>query len=910
MSRPTSPFKFLDAYGQGDRDIFFGREKETEDLYHALSGVKHLLVYGPSGAGKTSLIECGLRNQFSDADWFALTIRRGADMTGAVFTAINEALSDKLPLDPETKRPLDASTDFGQAIENLFGERYQPVYLLFDQFEELLISGSEEEKKDFFARLNQLIRYKVPCRVLLIMREEFIGHLSEFEPLCPSIFQHRFRVEKMRKENVKEVIRKTLDAPSFHNVFQVANSAQLADRILTRLPDKSREIELAHVQVFLSELWERAAAATDAAHLPPRLHEGLVREDDNLSGVLDSFLKKQLGELDAPYGKNAALETLAAMISERHTKLQRSPEELQEELTLNGISLQAPLPHLLRELERRRILRTLRAGGQTQYEISHDVLAQVVGKNLTEEMQLREKAREVYRVYEGREGLLSQEDLDYLRPFEGYLALPEGLKGRMRESEEMLTRRQKEELAKARRRVMWFAGFAMVAAAAAVVAWIYYIDAEEAKQNVDEALKEAIDARDSTGLALTLAAAARDSTAIALILAEEERRKADAAREEAVRARDSTAIALNQAAAAREEAKTERDIAVQTLKNLELANEDRVRPLLKDAHTEILNLRYEEAEEKIASAEGLDALKKDVSLAYMELVFWYGETGEEAKASELLKKAWALQNRTLPTNLSMRESLKKLDSIEYDSLMKRYYPDMVPIQGGKFMMGCDPSYDNDCRSYDKQVTRTVSDFQMARHETTWWQYILFCKATGHEYKAPGWGTEGNNPVVNVSWYDAVAYANWVSERMGLTRIIDEDEYKLLQRNGGYRLPSDAEWEYAARAGQKTVYAGSNVLDSVGWFMGSRTRPVGLKKPNAFGLYDMSGNVWEWCWDWFDSYPKESLTNYFGPEGGTFRVVRGGSWGASAGRCRAAYRDNNYPGYRNNYIGFRLVFVPQ
>ena len=85
MSQPASPFKFLDSYQQEDRDIFFGRDKEIDNLYHALSGVKHLLVYGPSGSGKTSLVECGLRNQFSDADWFALTIRRGNNINAAFF---------------------------------------------------------------------------------------------------------------------------------------------------------------------------------------------------------------------------------------------------------------------------------------------------------------------------------------------------------------------------------------------------------------------------------------------------------------------------------------------------------------------------------------------------------------------------------------------------------------------------------------------------------------------------------------------------------------------------------------------------------------------------------------------------------------------------------------------------------
>ncbi len=450
MSTPTSPFKFLDSYQQEDADIFFGREKETDALYNALSGVKHLLVYGPSGAGKTSLIECGLRNQFSDADWFAVSIRRGSNMTASVFAKINEALHEKINLDPKTKLPKNPDFDFGEAIENLFSERYQPVYLLFDQFEELLILGDEAEKKDFFTRLNQLIRYKVPCRVMLVMREEFIGHLSEFEPLCPSIFQHRFRLEKMGRSNVQSVIQQILEAEKYQADFRVEQPAVLAKSILAKLPDTQREIELAHVQVFLGELWDRAAAPQPlGGGVPsekPVLHSGLVQENDNLERVLDSFLKKQLEQLERSHGEKVPLELLAAMISERHTKLQLGAGDLENALAKNSVVLQKPLPDLLRDLEQRRIIRTLKSAEQTQFEISHDVLALVVGKNLTEDMKLREKAREIYRVYEGRAGMFSRDDLDYLRAYQLYLGYSEGLERRIRESQQELELRERAEL--------------------------------------------------------------------------------------------------------------------------------------------------------------------------------------------------------------------------------------------------------------------------------------------------------------------------------------------------------------------------------------------------------------------------------------------------------------------------------
>jgi hypothetical protein len=452
MNAVKSPFKFLDSYQQQDFDIFFGRERETNALYQSLSGVKHLLVYGPSGAGKTSLIECGLRNQFSDADWYALTIRRGANMTASVFARINESLRQKIALQPATGLPTDPETDFGEAVERLFEERYQPVYLLFDQFEELLLLGSEAEKRDFFTRLQALIEYKTPCRVLLVMREEFIGHLSEWEAICPSIFQHRFRLEKMSRSNVQAVVQQILEAEQYQPYFQTQQPEMLAAGILSKLPDTQREIELAHVQVFLDELWHRAAEQPIAGEKPV-LQSSLVREDDDLERILDSFLKKQLRELAPAHGDKLPLELLATLITERHTKLQAGLAYMEAAIAKNGVTLAQPLTALLRELEQRRILRALKVGEQTQYEISHDVLARVVGGNLTEEMKLRERAREVYRVYEGRAGLFSREDLDYLRPFEAYLAMPDSIQQRIIESEAAIKHREQTELEATKKRL-------------------------------------------------------------------------------------------------------------------------------------------------------------------------------------------------------------------------------------------------------------------------------------------------------------------------------------------------------------------------------------------------------------------------------------------------------------------------
>ncbi len=137
----------------------------------------------------------------------------------------------------------------------------------------------------------------------------------------------------------------------------------------------------------------------------------------------------------------------------------------------------------------------------------------------------------------------------------------------------------------------------------------------------------------------------------------------------------------------------------------------------------------------------------------------------------------------------------------------------------------------------------------------------------------------------------------------------------MNLNGGYRLPTEAEWEYAAKGGRRhdtTIYSGSNDLDAVGWYddnSGYHSCAVGKKSANALGLHDMSGTVYEWCWDWYDDYKMDPEKDYKGPPDGSGRVVRGGSWRNDAGYCRAANRSSSNPGLRDSYIGFRLVFVP-
>ena len=285
-----------------------------------------------------------------------------------------------------------------------------------------------------------------------------------------------------------------------------------------------------------------------------------------------------------------------------------------------------------------------------------------------------------------------------------------------------------------------------------------------------------------------------------------------------------------------------------------------------------------------------------------------------------------------------------------------FEPETVTVRGGTFSMGqSDPDIGGAGTSKDEQPVHsvTVSNFNMGKYEITVAQFKAFIDDDGYKTDAEKEGTsriynysknqwedvkgvnwkcdaEGNirpqsdynHPVIHVSWNDAVAYCTWLSRKTSKK----------------YRLPTEAEWEYAAGNGSRhTKYSwgngdpsgknGGNVADEVAAkkfnftrnetniFMNyddgyAITAPVGQYNANDFGLHDMTGNVWEWCSDWYSSYGSSAVSNPTGAVTGSYRVGRGGSWRNAPQRCRVANRGNNEPADRGNGLGFRVVFAFQ
>ncbi len=207
-------------------------------------------------------------------------------------------------------------------------------------------------------------------------------------------------------------------------------------------------------------------------------------------------------------------------------------------------------------------------------------------------------------------------------------------------------------------------------------------------------------------------------------------------------------------------------------------------------------------------------------------------------------------------------------------------------------MGCAGEQGSDCWNYEKPAhSVTLSGYYIGKFEAT--QGLWKAVTGGNPSKNKG---NDNLPVEQVSWNDVQTFINTLNGKTGKR----------------YRLPTEAEWEYAARGGGKSggyKYSGGNNIDDVAWYKdnsGKSTHPAGAKSPNELGIYDMSGNVYEWASDWFGGYSSTAQTNPAGPASGSNRVIRGGGWFLDARRCRVSYRYYNHPDGSYNDLGFRLA----
>ena len=269
-------------------------------------------------------------------------------------------------------------------------------------------------------------------------------------------------------------------------------------------------------------------------------------------------------------------------------------------------------------------------------------------------------------------------------------------------------------------------------------------------------------------------------------------------------------------------------------------------------------------------------------------IIWHPASDNVEVGDQYKLKVIARDNPIIPTN--------PLGAEEFVSFVK--------ITGGTFNNGT--------------ADVTISDFYMSKYEVTQAEYQAVMGSN------PSYFSGSDKPVERVTWYNAVEYCNARSIQEGLIPCYNTTTWACDFSANGYRLLTEAEWEYAAKGGNQepatgyNQYAGTDVeaeLTNYAWYSANNgasgtpqfgTKPVGTKEPNQLGLYDMSGNVYEWCNDWYGSYSSSAQTDPVGPNSGSLRVLRGGSWVNFASSCRVAGRNRSYPSYGDTDMGFRVT----
>ena len=241
--------------------------------------------------------------------------------------------------------------------------------------------------------------------------------------------------------------------------------------------------------------------------------------------------------------------------------------------------------------------------------------------------------------------------------------------------------------------------------------------------------------------------------------------------------------------------------------------------------------------------------------------------------------------------------------------------EMLFVEGITFIMGCTSEQGNDCYHNEKPThSVTLTDYYMGKYQVTQklWQAVMGTGIRGQRDLGhtswPLYGEGDDYPMYYINYNECEEFC------AKLNKLLSDK----LPEGYKFRLPTEAQWEYAARGGKKSKgykYSGSDYIGEVAWYnsnSGGRTHEVGMKDKNELGIYDMSGNVWEWCQDWYDAsyYSNSSSTNPKGPSSGSDRVLRGGSWRGIAQGCSVSFRSNAGPNRRFHNSGVRLVLVPK
>ncbi|MBN3583648.1 ATP-binding protein [Algoriphagus aestuarii] len=456
------PFKFLDSYQKEDKSVFFGRDEEINSLYEMVFQSAVVLVYGASGTGKTSLINCGLAGRFQPHDWLEIMVRRGRNINQSLETALailggdKQAAIEKQQWENDWEEEFEVGakslTPLARSIKTIYKKSFRPIYLIFDQFEELFVLGTKHEQQTFLESIIGLLESRQPVKLIFSIREEYLGYLTDFEREIPQLFRKKLRVEPMNLEKVKQVI---IGAASFENSnISIKNGEEdaVAEAIFQKIrgDKKSLTIALPFLQVFLDKLYLQITG-DESRQKPVEFSLASVMEMGEIGDVLGNFLADQVSRIAefllSKYGtinQELIWKILSPFATLVGTKEPIGKNELLDRLPEFD-------HHLVLDVGQAFISsRILRYNDSNEtYEIAHDSLA----KPIAEKRSVEEKAvLEVKRLIKSQVGvkeeareLFTEKQLVFLEPYLGKLNLSEEEKTWISKSRESLKQEKQKE---------------------------------------------------------------------------------------------------------------------------------------------------------------------------------------------------------------------------------------------------------------------------------------------------------------------------------------------------------------------------------------------------------------------------------------------------------------------------------
>jgi len=485
------PFKFLDAYTRKDQAFFFGREDEVKALYEMVFQSDLILLYGASGTGKTSLIQCGLASKFQSHDWLDLYIRRGSNLNDSLQKALTEAGGTLVDSEDNLAWLNEdfASEDSGASENNLsaslraiYLKHFKPIYLIFDQFEELYILGTEAEQATFTTSVKELLRVEQPVKLIISIREEYLGYLYEFEKAVPELLRKKLRVEPMNLNKIKQVVRQVGKSPTSNVRLQAGQEEKIGEVIFEKIKgeEKKRSIPLPYLQVFLDKFYlqvtgdeKREAEATFSL--------AALRQMADIDNILRSFLDDQVIAVAREFDQSS--EQLWRILSPFVT-LEGTKEPL------SVVDMKGRFPHLSSELlaslleafQKRRILRFTER--EELYEVAHDSLAQQIHTKRDDDeiamLEVQRLIRSQMALKSETRASLPEAQLKLVNLYSDRLSLNAEEKAYIQASHKEIERNEK---AKKRRRItLLTSGIAVIVLLASIAAWAMQQTAEARRQ--------------------------------------------------------------------------------------------------------------------------------------------------------------------------------------------------------------------------------------------------------------------------------------------------------------------------------------------------------------------------------------------------------------------------------------------